>query len=67
MQRMNDWFRGNGFQKYDIVYTDALTGREFVYKGRTFNEGWSVFEPVNEFKPLDGKMQKIRLNWKWYP
>ena len=53
MQRMNDWFRGNGFQKHDIVYTDALTGREFVYKGRTFNEGWSVFEPVNEFKPLE--------------
>lgn len=53
MQRMNDWFRGNGFQKNDIVYTDALTSREFVYKGRTFNEGWSVFEPVNEFKPLE--------------
>lgn len=53
MARIQKWFSDSGHQKKDVIYTDIANDKEFIYRGRSHNEGWSDFDPINEFKPLE--------------
>lgn len=53
MARIQKWFNDSDHRRNDIIYTDIANDKEFVFRSRTVNEGWSDFDPINEFKPLE--------------
>lgn len=61
---INAWFAIESHKRKDIIYTDELTGREYVYSGDNYYGYISVCYMVNEYKDIEREeaSETIELN-----